>query len=160
MGSTPVQTTYTYPHAAAVAGMPDGLNYDDDTGVVETAAGIGFGLAVSQGTNDLGVIIGGTVAGFRGITLKDVTLEASQSDLYAQYQNCAIRQEGKVWVKVNETAGVAAGDPVYFSPTTGLLYKGIATDATALGPLLGARWVDSAILNGLARVDLPDYNQA
>ena len=158
MGSTPVQTTYKYPHDAAYPGMVSGNDYDADTGIVETAAGIGFGLAVSQGANDLGIIIGGTVAGFRGVTIRDVTLDPSKSDTFAQYDNAGVLQEGKIWVTPKEA--VAAQDPVYFDPATGEFYKGVATLATAVGPLLGARWVDSAAANGLARIDMPDYNQA
>lgn len=158
MGSTPVQTTYQYPHDAAVAGMPDGLDYEADSCVVETAAGIGAGLAVSQGANDNGVIIGGTVTGFRGVTMRDVTLDPSANDLFTQYSNVSVQLESKIWVVAKEA--VAAGDPVYFDPATGEWYKGVATLATAVGPLLGAQWRDSAAANGLARIDLPDYNQA
>jgi hypothetical protein len=44
----------------------------------ETAAGIGFGLAVSQGANDSGCVLGG--AKFVGLTVREVTLTLSNVD--------------------------------------------------------------------------------
>jgi hypothetical protein len=115
---------------AGLVGMAsDGLNHADDTKVVETAAGIGFGLAVGQGTKEDGCIVGGPVAGFIGLTMRDITLVRSPIDplsntlapidVYPQYANAAIRQRGHMWVLATST--VNPGDPLYYNTTTGAL---------------------------------------
>jgi hypothetical protein len=55
------------------------------TGICETASpGIPFGRAVSQGSlSDQGVIIGGSLAGFRGVSVKDINLPAGRTVLDA-----------------------------------------------------------------------------
>lgn len=148
-----IQTTYSENIRAGLPGLVVGSDYNIDTGNVETAAGIGFGLAVSQGAADKGIIIGGTLAGFRGITVRDVTLESAQADEYSQYQNAGVLVRGKIWVTVG--AAVAAGDPVHFVAATGAF-----TNTGDVGPILGARYVTSAALNGLALVELSGYQRS
>jgi hypothetical protein len=148
-----VQTTYSENMRAGLPGLVVGSDYDIDTGNCETAAGLAFGIAVSQGAADKGVIIGGTRAGFRGITVRDVTLESDQLDKYAQYQNVGVLTRGKIWVTV--AAAVAAHDPVHFVAATGVL-----TNTGAEGPVNGARYVTSAAINGLALVELKGYQRS
>ena len=63
----PVQTTYIrYLFPAQNGMLASEHNFAADTRIVETAAGIGFGLAVSQGVNDDGCIIGGSA--YVGVT--------------------------------------------------------------------------------------------
>lgn len=148
-----VQSTYTENMRAGLPGLISGSDFDADTGNVETAAGIGFGIAVSQGAADKGVIIGGTRLGFRGITIRDVSLESDQLDKYAQYQSAGILTRGKIWVTV--ATAVAAHDPVHFTAATGTL-----RNAGEQGPVNGARWVTSASINGLALVELKGYQRS
>lgn len=150
-----IQTTYSENIRAGLPGLVVGSFDADDaiTGNVETAAGIGFGLAVSQGAADKGVIIGGTRLGFLGITIRDVTLESDQLDKYAQYQSAGILTRGRIWVTVNEA--VAAGDPVHFVAATGVFAK-----SGGEGPVNGARYVTSAAQNGLAIVELSGYKRS
>lgn len=151
----PVQTTYSEQMRAGLPGLVVGSFGPDDsvTGNVETAAGIGFGLAVSQGVADKGIIIGGTRAGFLGITIRDVTLESDQEDKYAQYQSAGVLTKGQIWVTAG--AAVEAGGPVHFVAATGVL-----TDNGNEGPINGARWVTSAAQDELAIVELSGYKRS
>lgn len=150
--TTVVQSTYAENMDPARAGMIHGSDYNSETGVVETAAGIGFGIAVSQGSEDRGVIIGGTSELFRGVAIRDVTLESAQSDKYAQYQNLGYMSRGMIWVA--PSSAVAPGDPVYFVPSTGVL-----TDASGGNEVInGAAWRSSAAGTGdLALLQLSGF---
>lgn len=119
--STVVQTTYRPQLAAAVAGMiADEASAEVGTRQVETAAGIGFGVAVSQGVNDKGCIVGGTA--FIGITVRDVAQDRipidplssteAAADVYPQYSNAAILSRGDIWVVASAT--VTAGAALYY----------------------------------------------
>ena len=148
---TAVQSTYAENIDAARAGLLAGCDYNIDTGIVETAAGIGFGLAVSQGSvSDKGVVLGGALAGFRGISVRDVTLGA-EVDAYAQYKNLGVITRGKVWVTV--AVAVAPNDPVHYVSATGAF-----TNTGDIGPILGARYVTTAGIGELAQVELSGYN--
>jgi hypothetical protein len=154
MASTPVQNTYVENMAPGLPGLIVGSDYNVDTGNCETVAGLAFGIAVSQGAADKGVIIGGTRLGFRGITVRDVTLENAQQDKYAQYQNVGVLVRGKIWVAPE--VAVVAGDPVHFNATTGAL-----TNTGGQGPINGARWVTSAAGTGdLALVELSGHQRS
>ncbi len=105
--SAPVQSTYTRYQSNAMNGMlADMVNFAADTRIIETAAGIGFGLAVSQGTlSDDGCIIGGTA--FVGITMRDVTLPRSEQltlDTFARYDNAGIRANPSTYFAHEESA--------------------------------------------------------
>jgi hypothetical protein len=150
-----VQDTYQARMDAGRPGLCVGSDWNADTGIVETAAGIGFGLGVSQGTSDKGVILGGTRLGFRGITIRDVTLENQQLDKYAETQNAGILTRGKIWVTV--PVAVAAGDPVYMVAATGVLSNASGGN---VGPINGARFASSAAINGLALVELSGYQRS
>lgn len=151
-----VQSTYKATLDPGRPGLISGSDYDVDTGIVETVAGIGFGLAVSQGAGDLGVIIGGTRLGYRGITVRDVTLESAQVDKYAQYQNAGILTKGKIWVAPSHS--VVAGDPVYFVAATGVLTNQSGGNQ---GPINGARWATAAAGTGdFALVEFSGYQRS
>lgn len=143
-----VQASYSENIDAARAGMRANMNIDRvDTRICETEAGIGFGLAVSQGTGDKGAVIGGTLAGFSGITVRDVTLEPGDEDVYQEGANMGVLTEGDIWVVA--AAAVSAGQVVHFNATTGAL-----TNTGGQGPIVGARWMTSADQGGLAIVRL------
>lgn len=143
-----VQTTYQENLDAARAGMIAGSDFDVETGNVETAAGIGFGLAVAQGTlSDNGIILGGTTTTFRGVSVRDIAAGAEQ-DENAQYQNIGVLVRGEIWVTVS--SDVAANAAVYFTAA-----DGIFTDVSGGNVLVkGARFVTSALNGGLAKIKL------
>ena len=149
----PVQTTYIRYLTAAQNGMlASEVNWAADTRIVETAAGIGFGLAVSQGTGDRGCIIGGSA--FVGITRADPTLARADLapstspgiDKYNQYDNAGILVMGDLWV-IPDNA-VTAGEAVYYSTTTGTLGHSGGT------VIEDARWMTTAAAGALAVVRL------
>lgn len=147
-----VQSTYQATLDPGRAGLPVGTDWNADTGNCETVAGLSFGIAVSQGAvTDKGVVIGGTSETFRGITLRDVTLESAQLDKYARYQNVGVLTRGKVWCLPSHA--VAPGDPVYFVPATGVL----TNQAGGNEVINGARWVTTAVADALALVEVSGF---
>jgi hypothetical protein len=145
--ATAVQDTYQENLTAAQVGQLNGCDYDVESGIVEEANGIAFGLAVAQGTADKGIIIGGTTTTFRGASVRDVTLGA-ETDSYAENANIGVVTRGVVWV--SPSAAVSANDAVYFTAATGRF-----TNVSGGNVLVkGARWVDSASQDGLARIKL------
>ena len=118
-----VQSNYNrYLLPGQVGMLADEVGFDGDTRIVETAAGIGFGLAVSQGTNADGCILGGTA--FVGITRADPTLPQASSlttDKYAQYDNAGVLIRGDIWVTPSGTGTIHPGDAVYYNTSTGAL---------------------------------------
>jgi hypothetical protein len=143
-----VQSTYSERLSPGIAGtFANETNYDVDTCNCETVAGIGFGLAVSQGTADNGAVLGGASAAvFRGVSMKDVTLVNNTVDKYAQDQNMAVATEGDIWVTVG--SDVAKGADVTFVASTGVLGS-VAADGTHFA-IAGARWMTTAANGNLA----------
>ena len=138
-----VQSSYGRRMPIGANGMAaDMQGWDADTKQCESAS-IGFGLAVSRGTKDNSVVLGG--ACFAGISVRDVTLVHTTADRYEQKDNMAVATAGDWWVIV--AANVLAGRAVSYNTTTGQL--GSAGTAIA-----GASWVTSASTGGLAIVRL------
>ena len=140
--TTVVQTTYKPQIAAAVAGMIAEMSGSEvDTRICETPAGIGFGLAVSQGVGDQGCVLGGSA--FYGITLRDVTLDRLPIDplapagtllpvdTYAQYQNMAVLTRGTVWV-LSAGGVIAPGSALFYDTTLGK-FTNSASGSAAVG---------------------------
>lgn len=142
MGTT--QTTYQENINPYVAGLLIGSDNEVVSRTVETSAGIGFGLAVAQGTNDRGCILGGTTTTFLGITVRDVTLESDQDDTYDHYQEAGVMRRGTI--AVSPSGDVLAGAAVYFTAATGRL------SSTSGGNVLvkGARWETSGVADDFA----------
>lgn len=145
---TAVQSTYTENIAAARAGLLSGSDNDVQTGIAEEE--LDAGKAAAQGTADKGIIEGGTTATFRGVTIRDVTLGAEQ-DAYAIGQNVGVVTRGQVWVVPSHD--VAANDKVYFTAADGLF----TNQASGNVLVAGARWVDTAVSGGFARIYLSGY---
>lgn len=82
---------------------------------VETAGGIGFGKIAQRGTGDHQVKVSSASPKYLGITVLDAT---KMGDAYAQYDTAAIMLKGVIVVQAS--VAVAAGDPVYFVPATGV----------------------------------------
>jgi hypothetical protein len=150
-----VQSTYEERIAQAVAGqVANETDWSADTGNCETEAGIGFGVVVGQGAADKGVVLGAaTAAGFRGVSLRDVTLPPSQVDKYAKGQNVGILNRGDIWVTVG--AAVQAGENATFVATTGVLSS--AASSGSQFEIAGARWMTSAAPGGLAMLRLSGH---
>lgn len=141
-----VQSTYldNIPgaYAGAIVDQQGLLNLISRT--VETEAGIGFGLAVMQGLEDDGVVIGDGTE-FLGVTVRDQSVDPADPNLFAHLSNARIMTKGVVWV-VN-TGGVSAGDPVSLA-AAGALGTGGSIEVA------GARWDSTATTGNLARLRL------
>src|ERR1700678_1880836 len=103
--SGPVQSTYNRYTAIGQAGTPASESgWDIDTKIFEEEAsppaGIGFGLACSQGVNDNGIRIGGPSGRvFVGITRANPTQNVSEfTDKYAGGDNVPVFVRGDVYV--------------------------------------------------------------
>lgn len=147
-----VQNTYVENIRPAVAGQVANMtNWDGDTRNVETAAGIGFGLAVGQGTAAKGAVLGAAAAaGFVGISIRDITLDPRDADKYQQNSNIAVLTEGDIWVLTG--GAVAVGADVTFAAATGVL-SSVAADASNFA-IAGARWMTATSGAALAIVRL------
>jgi len=126
--NTQVQTSYRPQIAAGLEGMIAEMTGSEvGTRICETAAGIGFGKAVSQGTGYKGCIIAGSA--FVGLSVRDIALglapvdplsdTANTLDKYGLYTNVAVMSRGHMWVKPQ--GAVAAGAAVYYDTTSGQL---------------------------------------
>lgn len=147
-----VQTTYTENQPIALPGMPADADYSADTRICETAAGIGFGVAVSQGSADKGALIGGASAAvFVGVTIADKTINNDGgADGYNQYDNMGVMYRGTIWVQV--PTAVNDGDDVTFNGTTGVLSSAAA--GAGQFAIAGARWMTTASNGGFAKLRL------
>lgn len=140
-----VQSTYSERISPPPPGTIGGSDYDTITGLCESAApgGIPFGRAVTRGTlSDKGALLGGALAGFRGVSVKEVTL-GSEQDKYLPPNNMAILQRGQIWLE--PSVAVASDDPVHYDTTTGIF-----KNTGGIGPIKGARWVTSCGIGGRA----------
>src|SRR5262252_2084586 len=120
----PLQSTYPRYQPVAQNGMlADEVNWDGDSRIVETAAGIGFGLAVSQGTNDDGCVIGGSAP--VGVTRADPTLARADLspatspgiDVYRQGDNAGVLTKGDIWVLAYASVSPATATVVFEAAT-------------------------------------------
>lgn len=142
-----VQTTYATALQPGLEGQIATQLDDDDviTCICETAAGIGFGRVVSEGTNARGAVIGGATKAI-GITVRDITLvpQTGQAvDLYQRYSNMGVMIEGDIWVR--PVAAVTHGSPATYDSTTGQLNPAAAGVA-----IPGSRYITSAGAGALA----------
>lgn len=155
------QTSYSErispPSPGTLAGNVDTAR--TTTGICETASpGIAFGRAVSQGAlSDEGVILGGTLAGFRGVSIRDVTVRGDNGsvDHYLPPNSVGVMESGDIWVEPNEA--VTAHAAVYFVAATGLFSDNASG---ALGPIPGAYWKTSCGVGGRAIVSIPQGGRA
>ncbi|WP_420465608.1 structural cement protein Gp24 [Panacagrimonas sp.] len=142
-----VQSTYREEILEAVAGqIADMTPATLMSRTVETAAGIGFGIAVEQGTADKGCILfdGGTVL---GVTVRERSLDANDPDEFAQYAEARVMTKGTVWVVC--TSGCSAGDAVWVRPSNNTFQDDNSNSAVQIA---GARWDTSAEAGALAIV--------
>jgi hypothetical protein len=141
-----IQSSYAAQHARWIEGMV--LNHEPHTIVsrlAEDVEGIGFGKVCVQGTADNQVVDSEAGAKFVGIAV----LDASQpADTYAQYATVNVMKKGVIVVQASEA--VAVGDPVYYTPASGVLSK----TATSNTLIANATWDTSTSAAGLAALRL------
>lgn len=144
-----VQTSYDLDQAVAYAGLIYAqAPHDISSRAVETAAGIGFGLAVSRGTDkEKEAVLGGT--DFLGISVRALDREGAinTGDIeYKQYESMSILRKGYIWAVCPD--GCTAGDPVNYVNATGVFGAGAAVAGET--QLDGAVWDTSAAAGELA----------
>lgn len=133
-----VQSAYNTGIQPAVAGMwADMSNWDADSLNCETTDGIGFGLAVGQGSADRGGVLGGSLANFRGVSVRDVTQVSDDGDAYALNKEMAVGYRGAIWVQTS--VATSPTDPVHYDATTGIFQI-----SGGSGPIVGGRWLQSS----------------
>lgn len=141
-----IQSTYSASHARWFEGMV--LNQepaDIVTRIAEDVEGIGFGKVCVKGTADNQVVDSEATVPFIGIAVADPSQPA---DTYAQYANVAVMKKGVIVVTASEA--VAVGDPVYYTPATGVLSKTLTSNTL----IAGAIWETSTSGAGLAALRL------
>lgn len=149
-----VQTAYGF-IAPAVAGQIVDMYFNEIVSkLVETAAGLEFGVAVGRGTGDNQVVLAGTY----GISVRELTREmdkrgAGAVTKYVLGNAAAIMRKGHVWVKLDagSTLGVSPGDAVHYMPVTGVLVD--STTATSVA-IPGATFEGTAAAGELVEVRL------
>ncbi|MBV4507696.1 DUF2190 family protein [Pseudomonas sp. BW13M1] len=123
-----VQTSYTATIRAGLPGMiVDMIPKTLISRTVQAAGGLAFGVPVIQGTADKAgraSTTGDTAAKFVGISVRDRSVKA-EANQYSQYESARVMTKGAIWVTAS--VQVAAGDPVYFVPATGV-WTNVATD--------------------------------
>jgi len=80
---------------------------------VEDAAGIGFGVPVTRGTNERSITAIDSGDPVLGITCRDRSAVGTLANGFAQYEESQVSDFGYVDVAVTEA--VNAGDPAFFS---------------------------------------------
>jgi hypothetical protein len=149
-----VQTTYSENIAAARVGMIADMQEDINliSRTVETAAGIGFGLVVDQGTDDNGIVlVSGSTTDPVGVTVRERSVNPANPDEFSQYDSARVMSKGVIWVTVTDAGGVAAGDDVWMTLATGALSNADVGSGGGL-QLTGCRWVSSAANGELAKL--------
>lgn len=145
-----VQTNYLDKMAAAFAGMIADTGPNDlFSRNVETAAGIGFGVPVQQGTSDdqCKVMAAGATS-CMGISVRD---QSAVGDKFAQYDSALLMRKGPLWVTVTDAGGVNADDPVWVTLSTGTFGNADPGGADGLH-LPGCRWETSGANGELAKI--------
>lgn len=141
-----LQSSYVAQHARWVEGMV--FNMEPNvvvTRIAEDVEGIGFGKVGVQGTADNQVVDSEATAKFVGIAVLDITRPTGK---YEQYDNVGLMKKGVVVVQASEA--VAVGDPVYYTPATGVLSK----TSTSNTLIANAQWDTSTSGAGLAALRL------
>lgn len=130
-----VQTTYTATIGAAYAGMLADINPRTVVSLIAEGSAVGFGLALTQGTADDQATLGGTAV-FKGISLRDLTLQAAAltGDIaYAVGETMSAINEGYCYVNIPAASG-AIGAPLKFIQATGVITVGTVGAGETLVP--------------------------
>ena len=148
-----VQTAYSN-IAAAVHGQLYGIGAKDIVSkVVEAAAGIGFGIAVSRGTNPDDQIIPGGDATFIGITVRDLAREGAQGTGVVAFADEVIAPViRKGYIMLECPTGCVPGDVANYVDATGVIDSGVAIAGET--DIVGATWESTASAGGIALLRL------
>lgn len=115
-----VQPAYATGYAVGYAGMVANAETSNRISrTIEDAAGIAFGRAAFRGTGAHGCTATPASGTFLGVAMSNlatqplagVVVGGAAADIYPQYANVGLMNEGVIWVTVGET--VAAGDAAY-----------------------------------------------
>lgn len=143
-----VQSTYSERMRAGVEGaMVDWADSVFLSKTVETVAGIGFGKAVSRGSGDNGIVIPTGSAVSIGLTVREISGDANNPNLFARYDSARVMIKGCIWAVAS--VAVDDGDDVYVVPTTGALQKSNASSAIQIP---NAKWESTAGIGALAKL--------
>lgn len=143
------QTSYSIKQPKAYAGLIYAqAPHDIVSRMVETVAGIGFGVAVSRGTDkERQIVAGGT--DFLGITIRSLDKEGAANTGAIQWNEteaAGILRDGYIWAVC--PAGCNPGDAVKYTNATGVIDAGAA--AAGETQLDGAQWETVAAAGELA----------
>jgi hypothetical protein len=111
---------------------------------VEDSGGLAFGLAVMQGSEDKGCVVG-DASDFLGVTVRDQSVDPADPDAFEYMANARIMTEGVILVA--NSGGVSAGDPV-----VALADGALGTGSSPL--VANARWDTTADDGDLAQLRL------
>lgn len=111
---------------------------------VEDEAGLAFGLAVMQGSEDKGVVVSDGSA-FLGVTVREQSVNPTTPNKFAQNEDARIMTKGVIWVA--NSGGVAAGEAAEAGADGALT-------AAASDPIPGSRWDTTAEDGELAQLRL------
>lgn len=143
--STTVQSTYSRYMPAGVAGTLD-MSANNNVDTKQAEGNIAFGIAVSKGDADDGVVAAGSI--YVGVSVRDITIVHDTADRYEAGDNCAVATRGDMWVTVEDA--VQAQTAVKYNTTTGALGSSGGTT------IVDAFWLTSAGAGELAKVRLLD----
>lgn len=151
------QTSYSIKQAVAYAGLVYAqAPHDIVSRDVETVAGIGFGVAVSRGTDlERQVVAGGT--SFTGITIRSLDKEGAANTGSIQWnekETAGILRDGYIWVVC--PSGCNPGDSANYVNATGVIDSGSA--GVGETQLDGAQWETVAAAGELAVLRLNSLN--
>lgn len=143
------QTSYSIKQPLAYAGLIYAqAPHDVVSRMVETVAGIGFGVAVSRGTNKERQIVAGG-SDFLGVTIRSLEKEgaANTGDIqWNEKEAAGVLRSGYIWVVC--PAGCNPGDAVKYTNATGVIDAGAAgAGETAIA---NAKWETVAAAGELA----------
>lgn len=151
------QTSYSIKQPKAYAGLVYAqAPHDIVSRDVETVAGIGFGVAVSRGTNkERQIVAGGT--DFTGITIRSLDKEGAANTGAIQWNEkeaAGIMRDGYIWAVC--PTGCNPGDQVKYTDATGVIDSGAAGAGET--QLDGAQWDTVAAAGELAVIRLNSLN--
>ena len=145
-----VQTSYDACGVAYEGLITDCNPNDVVTGLVETAAGIHFGRAVSRGTADTQIVIGGdgTFYGVTGRTHENPNpTDPADYEISAECEAVPVLLEGYIWVLCVTAA--SAGAALHYTDVTGVIDTGAAGGGETTLP--GETMTDNAA-NSLVKI--------
>lgn len=145
----PAQTSYSIRQGKAYAGLIYAqAPHDIVSRAVETAAGIGFGVAVTRGTDPDKQIVLAASADFLGIAIRSLEKEGGTAgDIQWNVKETAgIMRSGYIWAVC--PTGCVPGNAVNYADGTGILDSGAAGASET--QLDGATWETTASAGELA----------